>query len=179
MAESENRYRMDVPQILRYLPHRAPFLMIDRVLEIHPNGDLNDFSPANMVGIRVVTQKCVSYNEPYFVGHFPNMPILPGVLITEMMAQTASMSLYPYIEHRLEEFAKSFQTVLTGMDNVRFRKPVFPGDVVKATSIVTRCRGSLWLFHCEAFVADQRVAEADFMANFFTGDFGQRGKERK
>jgi 3-hydroxyacyl-[acyl-carrier-protein] dehydratase len=165
---SENAYRLSVDQILKFLPHRAPFMLVDRVLEIHPTGDLSDLSPAGKIGTRVVAQKNVSYNEPYFQGHFPGFAILPGVLILEIMAQTSSFSLYPYMASHpagIEHLARNFQCIFVGVDSARFRKPVIPGDTLRIETTVTKCRGRLWAFKCEATVDGQRVAEAEIMAN--------------
>jgi len=161
------RYRIDIDQIRNYLPHRAPFLLVDRVLEIYPHGDLADLSPANMVGIRVVALKNITYNEPFFQGHFPTFSIFPGVLMIEAMAQSASFALYPYIEKELDLKTRpaDLECILLGVDSVRFRKPVIPGDSLVIESTVTKCRGSIWAFHCVATVDGQKVAEADIMAN--------------
>ncbi len=161
-------YRLNIDQIRRYLPHASPFLLVDRILEIHPTGDLDDLSPQTKPGIKVIGQKNISYNEPYFQGHFPTFSILPGVLIIETMAQVASFSLYPYLERDLEKLAREFQCILVGVDGVRFRKPVIPGDCLKIESVVTKCRGKLWAFRCEATVDGQRVAEADILANLIS-----------
>lgn len=163
---SENRYRLNIDQIRRFLPHRQPFLLIDRVLEVHPTGDVNDANFGNQnVGTKVVALKNVSFNEPCFQGHFPDMSILPGVLIVEAMAQATSFSLYPYLVKDLDKL-KDFQCILVGVDNARFRKPVVPGDSMKIETEVTKCRGKLWAFHCVATVDGQKVAEADLLANF-------------
>ena len=164
-----NLYQMNIDQIQRYLPHRAPFLYVDKILEIHPHGDLNDLSAGNMVGIRVISQKNVTFNEAHFRGHFPGLAIVPGVLIIESMAQTASFSLYPYVLKNLEQFARHFQCVLVGVDGARFRKPVIPGDVMLITSVVTKCRGKLWMFKCEVTANQQTVAEASLLANLVSG----------
>ena len=111
---SENKYRLNIDQIQKFLPHRPPFLLIDRVLEIHPTGDVNDMSPNNKLGTRVVALKNVSYNESYFQGHFPGFAILPGVLILETMAQAASFSVYPYLAAQaagVEAMARNFQSI--------------------------------------------------------------------
>ena len=164
-------FRLDINQIMKFLPHRAPFLFVDRVLEIEPKGNLKAPVPAEMVGTRVVAQKNVSFNEGYFPGHFPEFPIVPGVLLIETMAQTASFSVYPYICHDLEAFAKEFKCVLVGVDAVRFRRPVVPGDVLKIETSVNRCRGKLWGFGCLVTVDGQKVAEAEVLANLETGNF--------
>lgn len=165
---SENPYRLNVDQIKKFLPHRAPFLLVDRILEIHPTGDLSDVSHNGKVGTRVVALKNVSYNEPYFQGHFPGYAIMPGVLLLETMAQAASFSLYPYLANQPEGvgmMAKNFQCIFVGVDGARFRRPVVPGDTVRIETQVTKCRGRLWAFECVALVDGQKVAEADIMAN--------------
>jgi 3-hydroxyacyl-[acyl-carrier-protein] dehydratase len=162
------RYSLNVDQIQKFLPHRAPFLMVDRILDIRPSGAISDFSPANMTGTQVTALKNLSFNEPYFQGHFPGFAIFPGVLMVEAMAQAASFSVYPYIEKNLEAFTKDFQCILVGVDAVRFRKPSVPGDSVVIRTTVKKCRGRLWAFDCEATVDGQRVAEAEIMANMIT-----------
>jgi 3-hydroxyacyl-[acyl-carrier-protein] dehydratase len=176
---TENAYRLSVDQIQKYLPHRAPFLLVDRVLEIHPTGDLTDLSPNNKVGTRVVALKNVSFNEPYFQGHFPGFAIMPGVLLIEIMAQAASFSLYPYFANqaggKIEHMARNFQCILVGVDSARFRRPVVPGDTLRIETTVTKCRGRLWAFQCVISVDGQRVAEADIMANLIANAGGTEG----
>jgi 3-hydroxyacyl-[acyl-carrier-protein] dehydratase len=146
--------------------------MVDRILEIHPIGDLKDLSPNNKVGIRVVGLKNVSFNEPFFQGHFPEFSIMPGVMQIEAMAQAASFSLYPYIEEDFERLSRDFQCILVGVDAVRFRKPVVPGDTLRLESVVTKCRGKLWAFSCTASVDGQKVAEAELLANMIVKSEG-------
>ncbi len=165
---SENPYSLNVNQIQKFLPHRSPFLLIDRILEIHPVGDLDAPPPSAQVGTRVVGLKCVSFNEPYFQGHFPGFAILPGVLIIEAMAQTASFSVYPNMAKDIDRWSRAFQCILIGVDGARFRKPVVPGDTLRIETEVTKCRGKIWAFQCQAFVDGQMVAEAEIMANLAT-----------
>jgi 3-hydroxyacyl-[acyl-carrier-protein] dehydratase len=169
MTAAENPYLLNVDQIQKYLPHRAPFLLVDRVLEIHPTGDLSDLGPGNKVGTRVSALKNLSFNEPFFQGHFPGFAIMPGVLLIETMAQTASFSLYPYFLHNsggdIARLARSFQCILVGVDSARFRRPAVPGDTLRVETTVTKCRGKLWGFQCTISVDGQRVADADIMAN--------------
>ncbi|HLE01253.1 MAG TPA: 3-hydroxyacyl-ACP dehydratase FabZ [Bdellovibrionota bacterium] len=165
---TENPYRLDIEQIQSFLPHRQPFLFIDRVLEIHPTGDLADLSSRNKEGTRVVAQKCVSFGEAHFHGHFPGFSIMPGVLVIETMAQAASFSIYPYIRHTSDK-PRQVQCVLVGVDSTRFRKPIVPGDVVRIETLVKKTRGPLWAFECQATVEGQRVAEAEVMANWTMG----------
>jgi 3-hydroxyacyl-[acyl-carrier-protein] dehydratase len=176
MQPADSPYRLNIDQIMKFLPHRAPFLLLDRVLEIHPTGDVSDMAPAGKVGTKVVGLKNVTYNEPYFQGHFPGYAILPGVLLIEIMAQTASFSVYPYLFHQaggnLEALARSFQCILVGVDSARFRRPVVPGDTLKIETVVTKCRGKLWAFQCLITVDGQRVAEADILANLVANTEG-------
>lgn len=167
---TENPYSLNINQIQRFLPHRAPFLLIDRVLEIHPVGDLDAPPPVAQVGTRVLALKNVSYNEPYFQGHFPNFAIVPGVLIIETMAQAASFSVYPSLMRikDLDRVIKDFQCILVGVDNARFRRPVVPGDSLRIETEVTKCRGKIWAFQCTASVDGQKVAEAEILANLVT-----------
>jgi len=168
----KNPYALSIDKVQKYLPHRYPFLMIDRVLEIHPVGDLTDLSHQNKVGIRVVAQKNVSINEPQFQGHFPSYAIMPGVLQIEAMAQAASFSLYPYLARDLDRLAKDLQTILIGVDGVRFRRPVVPGDTLRIETVVTKARGKIWGFECKITVDGQATAEAELLANLTTSAVG-------
>ena len=138
---------MDVYEILSRLPHRFPMLMIDRVLECEP-------------GKRIVALKNVSINEPFFPGHFPGMPILPGVLILEAMAQAAGVMVFaamdrPQMEHSLYYYV--------GIDNARFKKPVVPGDVLELEVNFERSLRGIGKFNCVARVDGQTVAEATIL----------------
>ena len=132
---------------MSFLPHGYPFLLIDRILEIEP-------------GKRIVGIKNVTYNEPYFPGHFPGRPIMPGVLIVEAMAQTAGVLAFKSIP----EEGQRRPVLFLGLDNVRFRKPVVPGDQLRMELEITRHRQAIWGFKGKAFVEDQLVAEADLLA---------------
>lgn len=133
-------------EILKFLPHRYPFLMIDRVIEI----DRDNF------GIGV---KNVSINEPQFQGHFPAQPVMPGVLLIEGMAQTAGV-LCIVAQEAMKPSLVYFMTI----DKAKFRKPVIPGDVVHYRMTKERQRGNVWRFHGAALVDGQTVAEADVSA---------------
>jgi 3-hydroxyacyl-[acyl-carrier-protein] dehydratase len=138
---------MDIRQIMSLLPHGYPFLLIDRILEIEP-------------GKRIVGIKNVTYNEPFFPGHFPGRPIMPGVLIIEAMAQTAGVLAFKSIP----EEGQGKPVLFLGLDNVRFRKPVVPGDQLRMELEITRHRQAIWGFKGKAFVEDKLVAEAELLA---------------
>jgi 3-hydroxyacyl-[acyl-carrier-protein] dehydratase len=136
---------VDIDEIRKLLPHRYPFLLVDRIIELELS--------RKIVGIKNVT-----YNEPFFTGHFPEKPIMPGVLILEAMAQTGGVLAF-----------KSFpgmegSVFFTGVDNARFRKPVIPGDQLRLVVEVVRHRREIWVFDGKAFVNDDVVAEARIMA---------------
>lgn len=138
---------LDVNDIMKLLPHRYPFLMIDRVEDI-------------VLGDAAVGVKNVTINEPFFVGHFPGMPVMPGVLIIEAMAQTAAA----LVMHSLGGEAHSKPVYFMTVDNARFRKPVVPGDVLKIHVLRTRNRRNVWKFSGEAKVNGNLVASATFSA---------------
>ena len=139
---------LDVNQIMELIPHRYPFLLIEKLVEIVPH--------ESAVGI-----KNVSINEPYFQGHFPGRPIMPGVLIIEAMAQTAAC----VVVHSLGGVSKSPKLVyFMSVDDCRFRKPVVPGDELRLHVTKDRSRGMIWKFNGVALVGGQKVAEATFAA---------------
>ncbi|MCG8355089.1 MAG: 3-hydroxyacyl-ACP dehydratase FabZ [Kiloniellales bacterium] len=137
----------DVMEIMQMIPHRYPFLMIDRVIEIVPD--------VSAIGI-----KNVSINEPFFQGHFPRQPVLPGVLIIEAMAQTAAV----FVVETLEGAAAGKLVYFMTVDEGRFRKPVFPGDVLKIHVSKVRNRKNVWKFRGEARVEGTLMAEATYSA---------------
>ncbi len=141
----------DIQEILKLLPHRYPFLLVDRIIEI--NGD------DSAIGIKNVTA-----NEPHFTGHFPEQPIMPGVLIIEAMAQTAGA-----ICVRKVGTTGNLVYFMT-IDNTRFRKPVVPGDRLELHVTKVKHRGNIWKFHCDAKVDGQLVAEADIGAMIVSKD---------
>lgn len=165
-SASVNPYRLTIEEIRKFLPHRAPFLLVDRVLEIHPQGQL-DRVEANedKVGTRVVAIKNVSFNEPQFMGHFPDYSIYPGVYTIEAMAQVATFAFYPYAKAVSGALERGFKVVLLGVDGARFKKPVTPGDQLRIECTMTKSRRSLLSFSCVATVDGQKVAEADLLAN--------------
>ncbi len=157
---------LDQRKIQDYLPHRYPFLLVDRVLEISGPPDLDNDDPKTKMGVKVTAVKNISVNEPHFQGHFPLVPVMPGVLILETMAQVSSFSLYPQVmRKRVHQPDFKFQTVLVGVDEARFRVPVVPGDQLIIVSEMTGCRKTLCTYFCKAFVQDKLVAEAKILAN--------------
>ncbi|SEN33635.1 3-hydroxyacyl-ACP dehydratase FabZ [Nitrosomonas marina] len=138
---------MDIHEILKYLPHRYPLLLVDKVLLIE-------------TGKSIVAVKSVSINEPFFQGHFPHHPVMPGVLIVEAMAQAAALlTLKSGGESNKEDTVYYF----VGIDNVRFKKPVMPGDqLILKVSIDREIKG-LWKYSARAEVDDQLVTEAKLM----------------
>lgn len=138
---------MDIREIEAILPHRYPFLLIDRVDEIDEN--------------KIVARKLVSRNEPHFEGHFPGHPVMPGVLIVEALAQTGAV-----FAARLTGFDPAKQVIyFMGIDGVKFRKPVVPGDVLRLEVTPLRRGGAVWKMRGEARVGDTVVCEAEFLAS--------------
>ena len=133
---------MDIQGILDILPHRYPFLLVDRVLEIGPD--------------RIVALKNVTFNEPQFMGHFPGVPVMPGVLIVEAMAQAGGVLMLRDIPDRHEKLI-----LFTGIDNCRFRHPVVPGDQIVFEVTVSKRRQRYAVLHGVARVGDRVIAEAD------------------
>lgn len=133
---------LDINDIQRILPHRYPFLLIDRVVELERRQ-------------RIVAIKNVSINEPFFAGHFPNMPIMPGVLIVEAIAQAGGALLLTEVEDRDDKLM-----VFTGIERARFRRPVMPGDQLRIEVEVKAWRGTAVRMEGKVFVGEKRVAEA-------------------
>ena len=134
---------LDINEIQKILPHRPPMRLVDRIIELEP------FTSAT--GIKWVTM-----NEPFFLGHFPGHPIMPGVLLLEGMAQVGGVTmLYPE-EHRGKI------ALFGGMENVKFKRPVVPGDVVVTKAELVRVRGVFGVLHADAYVGEDLVASADF-----------------
>lgn len=148
---TETNVPIEAKTLLRILPHRYPFLLVDRVLEIE-------------LGKRILARKNVTINEPYFVGHFPNTPLVPGVLQLEMMAQAGGVLLL------MEPDNMGKLALLTGVEKARFRRPVVPGDVLDVEVVVTRLRGVMGWVHCEVRVEGKIASEAEISFAIAEGD---------
>ncbi len=141
----------DIRKISSLLPHRYPFLLVDRVISsIDPGGE-------SRVGKKMVGVKNVTINEPFFNGHFPDLPIMPGVLQIEAMAQVAALSYY-------REGDKPMDFMIASLKETRFRKPVVPGDVLEITAEIVKDRGSMFQIEAKCHVAGDLVAEATMLA---------------
>jgi 3-hydroxyacyl-[acyl-carrier-protein] dehydratase len=136
-----------IAQIMRAIPHRYPFLLVDRIVEVVKN--------VSAIGI-----KNVSINENFFQGHFPEHPVMPGVLIIESMAQTAAVLVVETLGPDARGKLVYFMTV----DSAKFRRPVVPGDQMRVHVVKERQRGNIWKFHAEAKVDGKVVAEATYAA---------------
>jgi 3-hydroxyacyl-[acyl-carrier-protein] dehydratase len=139
--------RMDIHQILQYLPHRYPFLLVDRVVEVVP-------------GERITALKNVSVNEPFFPGHYPHHPVMPGVLILEAMAQTAAILSFKTMGNKPDDSQVYY---FVGIDNARFKKPVGPGDQLMIDVSLSANKRGIWKFSAIAKVDGQVAAEADLI----------------
>ena len=146
---------MDQQQIQALLPHRYPFLLVDRVVEIVP-------------GQRLTAYKNVTINEPFFDGHFPGHPVMPGVLILESLAQAAALLWY---RSSPGEASSGKVTYLMAIDKAKFRKPVVPGDCLQLEVEVLRRKGAIWKHKGTASVERVKVAEAEFLATIADRDF--------
>jgi 3-hydroxyacyl-[acyl-carrier-protein] dehydratase len=144
---AEDEAQIDIQRIMEMIPHRHPFLMIDKVVDVVANE-------------RATGIKNVSINEHYFQGHFPSRPVMPGVLIIEAMAQTAAV----LVVHTLGPESEGKLVYFMSVDNARFRRPVFPGDVLHVRVTKQRNRGNVWKFEGRAEVGGQLMAEAVFAA---------------
>ena len=138
---------IDIERVMQLIPHRYPFLMVDRVVDLIPD--------VSATGI-----KQVSIGEPHFQGHFPRKPIMPGVLIIEAMAQTSAV----FVVETLGPSAEGKLVYFMSVDNARFRRPVVPGDTLLVHVYKERSRGNVWKFRSEAKVGDALCAEATYAA---------------
>uniref|UniRef100_Q1H150 3-hydroxyacyl-[acyl-carrier-protein] dehydratase FabZ n=2 Tax=Methylophilaceae TaxID=32011 RepID=FABZ_METFK len=138
---------MDIHEILNYLPHRYPFVLVDRVLSLELNKE-------------IVAVKNVTINEPFFPGHFPYHPVMPGVLIVEALAQAAAILSFKTMGTKPNDKSVYY---FAGMDNVRFKKPVSPGDQLILKVSIDRILRGIWRYKGEALVDGAVVAEAEMM----------------
>ena len=146
MSETTTLETIDLQRIMQLLPHRYPFLLVDRIIEV--NGD------ESAIGIKNVTM-----NEPHFTGHFPEFPVMPGVLIIEAMAQTAGAICL----NKINSDRKAVVFFMT-IDNAKFRKPVVPGDRLEIHVKKQKQRGGIFKFECQGIVDGNKVAEAEVSA---------------
>ncbi len=133
---------MDIKQIMEIIPHRQPFLLIDRIEALEP-------------GKAVTAIKNVTYNEPFFAGHFPSEPVMPGVLIVEAMAQAGAVGILSMEEH------KGHVAYLGAVDKAKFRAKVVPGDILRLEVVITKLRGAAGIGQGTAYVGEKKVCEAE------------------
>ncbi len=145
--------KIDYAEVMRRLPHRYPFLLVDRAEDFVAN--------TSITGIKNVT-----HNEPYFPGHFPIDPVMPGVMIIEAMAQTGALLMSKSMDVAVEGKVIMFMSI----DGVRFRKPARPGDQLRMQVVVTKMRGDIFKFRGETFIDGKLASEADFAAMMVTVD---------
>lgn len=141
---------LDIHDVLKYLPHRYPFLLIDRVLEVVPDQSLSAI-------------KNVTINEPFFQGHFPHRPVMPGVLILEAMAQASAILSFKSIGTMPDKESVYY---FVGIDKARFKRPVEPGDQLRITSRLLRKVRGIWFFECEAHVGTDLATSAELMCTY-------------
>lgn len=137
---------MRTSQILEYLPHRYPFLLVDRVLEITDNS--------------ITAIKNVTVNEPFFTGHFPQKPVMPGVLILEALAQASGLLIFHLVQRKLD---KDFWFYLAGIDNARFKRIVEPGDQLRLEAELLKMKRDIYKFRCLATVENQVACTAEII----------------
>jgi len=145
MSELHN---LDIQDILYYLPHRYPFLLVDKVIHVEPKQQIHAI-------------KNVTVNEPFFTGHFPGRPVMPGVLLLEALAQTAGILAYKSTDSKP---GPDSQLLLAGIDHCRFKRVVIPGDQVNLHAKIIRLRREIWKFDCEAQVEGQLACSATILA---------------
>jgi len=147
MSNFKKKKVFSIKDILKVLPHRYPFILIDKVKIKNLGNDL-------------IAQKNITINEPYFQGHFPNQPVLPGVLTIEMMAQAGSFLILSQIENPLKK-----NMFFSSVENAKFKKPIVPGDILKIHIKLIKKRLGLCKFKGECFVESDLVARSNFSAN--------------
>jgi len=141
---------LDIHEILELLPHRFPMLLVDRVLECEP-------------GVRIKAVKNVTINEPFFPGHYPHRPVMPGVLVIEAMAQTAAILSFISMGQKPNDRSMYY---FVGIDGARFKRPVMPGDQLIMEVIITRKARGIWKYGATAFVEGVLAAQAELMCTY-------------
>lgn len=141
---------LDIHQVLRHLPHRYPILLVDRVLDYKPDESLTAI-------------KNVTFNEPFFQGHFPHRPVMPGVLILEALAQACAILTFKSIGTLPNDQSVYY---FVGIDKARFKRPVEPGDQLTLKVAMRRRMRGIWLFTCEAYVGEHQCCEAELMCTY-------------
>ncbi|MES2768709.1 MAG: 3-hydroxyacyl-ACP dehydratase FabZ [Bdellovibrionota bacterium] len=149
-----NKKQLSYKDVFNTLPHRFPFLLVDKVLDLK-RGD------ARGLGDEIVAQKNVTFNEPYFQGHFPEMPIMPGVLVIESMAQACGMMAY---RPHPSGTAEKWKFFILGIDGARFRKPIVPGDVLELKCKCIKVKSVFYTFDCKVYCDGELKAEAEIFA---------------
>jgi 3-hydroxyacyl-[acyl-carrier-protein] dehydratase len=147
MKSMSEAISFDIYEVLKFLPHRYPFMLVDRVIECLP-------------GSSIRALKNVTYNEPFFPGHFPSRPVMPGVMIIEALAQTAGILAFCTAGKRPDENTRFY---FAGIDKARFRRPVVPGDQLILTARLDRNFKGIWLLSVQALVAEEQAASAQIM----------------
>ena len=155
MSEYSNKTEFNLRDIQKILPHRYPLLLIDRILKIDP-------------GKSITSIKNITFNEPYFQGHFPGQPVLPGVYIIEFIAQTGAFLLLNTLDNPLEKNA-----FISAVDNLRFRRPIIPGDQVRIEVTIAKRKLNICKFHGHIFVEDNLMAEGFVSANIVDRETNQ------
>jgi 3-hydroxyacyl-[acyl-carrier-protein] dehydratase len=145
----------DIADILRILPHRFPFLLVDRVDRLERHGD-----GKNRVGWKIEAVKNVTFNEPYFPGHFPHRPVMPGVLQIEAMAQAACLAV-------VDPAGPEMDVAIAGINQARFRRPVAPGDQLRLYAEIIKDRGQIMVLRCSMTIDGEPAAEVEMIAKVF------------
>lgn len=145
----------DISDILRILPHRFPFLLVDRVDVLD-----RDLKAKNRIGWKIRAIKNVTINEPFFPGHFPHRPVMPGVLQIEAMAQAGCLAV-------VDPNGPEMDVAIAGINNARFRRPVVPGDQLVLTAEITKDRGQIMVLQCQMLIDGEVASEAELIAKVF------------
>lgn len=151
-------HAMTIQDIMDFLPHRYPMVLVDRVVGVTKN----PAGSANHIGEKIVAIKNVTINEPFFTGHFPDLPVMPGVLIVEAMAQSCAL-----LAKQPHPTGGKWNFFIMGVDNARFRRTVVPGDQLEMHCTIIKDRRTIFAFQCEARVNGEVAAEAEILAKMF------------